>query len=500
MNAWKAYAAGSEVAHFATFCREHLIQSEDRWEGKPLKLEPWQRRMFGEALAYDSDGWPVWRSVVFVIPRKCGKTCTLAAVALYRLLTSSGRPEILLAASSDKQAGRLFDACARFVRRSPELSKLLRVRDHAGEIAREDGLGVIYRLSSDPGRIFGYSPTMVVADELAQWTTPQLRRAYAALTSGGGARTAPQTFTITTAGEASQRHDSILGGILDAAFDADDLEREPGLTISRMHEAATLVWAYEALTVDPHDVDALKLANPASWVGKAFLKRQADNPELTDAQVLQLHGNVWAATSSTWIAPDAWSARKVARELHEGEKLVLGFDGSYRRDATALVACTLDGYVTPLAVWERPDRASVEWKVPREEVDDAIADAMERLTVLELAADPPGWHAEIDAWQEMYGDIVVVFETNQRKRMAPACDRFRTGVLEGDLTHDGSPVLARHIGHAVAKETPYGPIMTKDSADSPRKIDCAVAAVVAFDRAMWHAANQRPTEPLVAFG
>jgi hypothetical protein len=67
---WRSYAAGSEVDHFATFCREHLIQSEDRWEGKPLVLEPWQRRMMGEALAFDSDGWPTWRSVVIQAPRK----------------------------------------------------------------------------------------------------------------------------------------------------------------------------------------------------------------------------------------------------------------------------------------------------------------------------------------------------------------------------------------------------------------------------------------------
>jgi phage terminase large subunit-like protein len=60
--------------------------------------------------------------------------------------------------------------------------------------------------------LYGYSPTLVVCDELAFWTTPSLRRAYAALTSGGGARSAPRTFTITTAGEASHRHDSLLGG------------------------------------------------------------------------------------------------------------------------------------------------------------------------------------------------------------------------------------------------------------------------------------------------
>jgi phage terminase large subunit-like protein len=445
-EAWRSYAAGSEVKHFADFCKEHLIQSEDRWEGKPLLLEPWQRRMLGEALAFDARGWPIWRSVVMVAPRKNGKTCLLSAYALYRLLTGEGRPEILLAASSDRQAGRLFDAAARFVRRSEELSALLRVRDHEGSMVREDAMGTIIRLTSDPARLYGYSPTLVVCDELAWWTTPNLRRAYAALTSGGGARRAPQTFTITTAGEAATRHDGILGQILDAALDAEDVAREPGLTVARMPRSETLVWAYEAPASDPHDLKAMKLANPASWVTRAYLKRQAENPELTDAQVLQLHGCVWAATSSTWIAPDAWTAcTSPTRALQDGEQVVLGFDGSYRRDATALAG-----------------------------------------------------HAEIEGWRDRYGSVVVDFPTNERRRMAAACDRFRVAVLEGDLTHDGDPALARHVGHCVAKDTPYGTIIGKEHPDSPRKIDAAVAAVVAFERAAWHQSRTSDL-PLVVF-
>jgi hypothetical protein len=289
------------VDHFAAFCAT-LTQSDDCWEGQPLKLEPWQKRFWREALED-------WRSVVLIVPRKNGKTQMLAAFALYELVYETRRPEILLAAASDRQAGRLFDAAARFVRRHPGLSERLRVRDHEGTIVREDGLGSIIRLTADPGRLYGYSPTLVVCDELAFWTTPSLRRAYAALTSGGGARSAPRTFTITTAGEAAHRHDSLLGGILDAALDADDLERKPGLTIARLRAARTLVYSYEAPTSDPHDVKAMKLANPASWITAAYLRRQAENPELTDAQVLQLHGCVWAESSSTWIPPAAWQAR-----------------------------------------------------------------------------------------------------------------------------------------------------------------------------------------------
>jgi phage terminase large subunit-like protein len=198
-EAWRSYAAGSEVLHFSKFCREHLIQSEDRWEGKPLLLEAWQRRMLGEALAYDENGQPLWRSVVMIAPRKNGKTALLVAVAIYRLLTDEGRPEILLAASSDRQAGRLFDAFARYVRRNPELSDLLRVRDHGGRIVREDGMGSIIRLTSDPSRLYGYSPTLVVVDELAFWTpepTPRLRRPHqwrlCANGAAEGSRSRPQ--------------------------------------------------------------------------------------------------------------------------------------------------------------------------------------------------------------------------------------------------------------------------------------------------------------------
>lgn len=440
-------------------------------------------RFLNEALAYDESGWPVWNSVVFQVSRKNGKTQLLAAYAVYRLLTSDGSPEILVAAASDKQAGRLFDAAATFIRRSKVLSALCRIRDYAGEIVREDGRGKILRMSSDPARLHGYNPSLVVCDELAQWITPTLKRAYAALTSGGGARKAPQTFTITTAGEAMRRHDSILGRILDAALATDDLEREPGLFIGRIHDAKTLVWAYEAPTEDPRDTAAMKLANPASWITEEYLKRQAANPELSDADVLQLHGCVWAESEHSWIGLDDWAGRRADVEVPDTEPRVIGFDGSYSRDASALVAVTVDGkHVFPVKVWERPEGAPDDWRIPREQVDAAVRKALDTTNVVELACDPPGWMPEIERWQEDYGDVVTLFETGKRALMAPACDRFRAAVFEGDLTHNGDDTLRRHVANCATKETPNGTMITK-SDDIKQKIDAAVAAVIAFERA-----------------
>ena len=490
---WRSYAQGTDADHFAEFCEQFLEQSVDAWDGLPLVLEPWQKRLFGEAMAFDGDG-QVWRSVVIVAPRKNGKTAMLAAYAVYRLLTSDGSPEILLAASSDKQADRLFQAAATFIRRNQTLSELCRIRDHIGEIVRYDGEGRVFRLSSDPARLHGYNPSLVVCDELAQWTTPSLRRAYAALTSGGGARKAPQVFTITTAGEARDREDSILGRMIDQSHEQGEVESRPGLSIARLWAARMLVYNHEAPTSDPRDTKAMKLANPASWITEEYLAKQAADPELTDAEVLQLHGCVWAAGATHWLPGDAWRECSTEKGWPAGgERVVLGFDGSYNNDSTALVGATMDGHVFVVDAWERPDTRN-EWVVPRDLVDLAVDQAMDRWQVVELACDPPGWHRELDDWSDRYGSPPVVrFETNKRAMMATACSRFYTAVVNKLLTHDGDERLARHISHAAVREIPGGgAYITKEDRNSPRKIDLAVAAVVAYDRAMFHAQSAVP--------
>jgi len=75
--------------------------------------------------------------------------------------------------------------------------------------------------------------------------------------------------------------------------------------------------------------------------------------------------------------------------------------------------------------------------------------------------------------------------------MAPATDRLYQAVVTGAVTHDGDARLSAHVAHCVAKPTPMGDLVSKDKRGSPRKIDAAVAAIVAFDRAAWHTNRTR---------
>jgi phage terminase large subunit-like protein len=68
--------------------------------------------------------------------------------------------------------------------------------------------------------------------------------------------------------------------------------------------------------------------------------------------------------------------------------------------------------------------------------------------------------------------------------MVPACAKFKDALNENNLVHDGNPVLARHLRNAVIKTDNLGPRIVKENRASPRKIDAAVAAVIAVDRAL----------------
>jgi phage terminase large subunit-like protein len=58
---------------------------------------------------------------------------------------------------------------------------------------------------------------------------------------------------------------------------------------------------------------------------------------------------------------------------------------------------------------------------------------------------------------------------------------------------DGASRLARHVGNAILREDSRGPRLSKEHKDSPRRIDAAVAAVLAVHRAAELAGAREPS-------
>jgi phage terminase large subunit-like protein len=93
---------------------------------------------------------------------------------------------------------------------------------------------------------------------------------------------------------------------------------------------------------------------------------------------------------------------------------------------------------------------------------------------------------------------IVEYNSSSPARMVPATAKFYDAVMSKTISHDHNPTLTRHLENCVIKTDRLGPRITKEHRNSPRKIDCAVAAVMAFDRATW-VREHEPPAPTVMF-
>lgn len=243
-------------------------------------------------------------------------------------------------------------------------------------------------------------------------------------------------------------------------------------------------------------VEALRVARGDSdWLNLERLADEIADPVTPEHVSRRFYLNqVVAVGAERWMPMGAWDDRVDEREIPDGAEVALGFDGSFDEDATAVVAVSIgeNPHMQVVEVWERPE-GNRDWRVPIEDVEEEIRLACKRWRVKELTADPYRWERSL---QILQGERVAaeVTEFPQRPaRMIPATTRFFEAVVNGTLTHDGNPILRRHVSNAVLKVTSQGGHLTKDAKTSPRKIDSAVAAVMAYDRA----ASYQPAKPEV---
>jgi phage terminase large subunit-like protein len=199
--------------------------------------------------------------------------------------------------------------------------------------------------------------------------------------------------------------------------------------------------------------------------------------------------NQWVSSQSAWLPAGSWDKLGQDIEITPDEDYVLGFDGSYASDSTALVVCTVpQGDDLPkvklMRTWEKNFGVDDDsWRVPMDEVKQTIIDYVQEYPkVREIACDPYRWAAMMQDLDEM-GLPIVEYKTNLLNLMIPATQKVFDAVVEAKLVHDGNPALSRHIENCVIKTDHRGQRVTKEHSNSKKKIDNAIAFIIAYDRA-----------------
>lgn len=457
-----------ELDLFAAFCRDNLTLEN----GEPFEVHGFQRQMLGDLF----DGC---RETLVLVSKKNGKSTLLGALALFHLV-STPDAECVIAAASRDQAQIMLRQAQGFIRRSPALSAVLQVKQR--EILYKADAGRVRVMASDVDTADGVIPTLALVDELHRHKSADL---YGVFRDGLGPRNG-RMVTISTAGD---DEDSPLGRLRAAAHEIPDVVRDGPYRYARADGFALHEWALDG-DQDRDDMALVKLANPAPWQTIESLQERHDSPSMTPWQWARFACGVWGLGAAPAFDQALWDSLQHPTQttIEPGRQVTLGFDGSRRWDATALVATDIEtGFQHLVGAWERPANANDDWEVPEHEVDETVAYAFHRWDVWRLYADPPYWEMALDRWAGDYGsEKVVKWWTNRLKHMALELAAWQGDMRPEELSHDGHELLSRHIGNAALNETRMVDgdrvlwLIRKDSPRSPRKIDAAMAACLSW--------------------
>lgn len=339
----------------------------------------------------------------------------------------------------------------------------------------------------------GGKETHVIPDETHLYVTKELRSMYATVARNMGKRKIAepwmhQTSTAYRPGEQSVFEETLTAyrkGELSSRVYVNHREAKGRIDIrDRDHTMRQLVYAYGA---------------SVPWQDMDRKYRDMLDPRICpdDATAARYYLNRPMSTRDAWIATDVVERQNVlaaprpgdTRErpptlIEPGAAIAVGFDGSLNDDTTVLRGCRMsDGFLFRIGAWAKLEGAAgIGWEVPRLEVLAAIREAYSRYDVIRGYFDPHEWRSDVDILAEKLGvERVIAWPTSHYTAMHDALDRLHTGLVTGEIWHDGDPLATEHYGNAYVSMRGRLRLVRKENPNSARKIDSVVGDALATE-------------------
>lgn len=479
-------------------------------EGKPFDLGDWQAFVVGSLMGWKgADGYRRFRSAYIETAKGSGKSPLAAGIGLYGLMADGvPRAEVYAAATKKDQAMILFRDAVAMVDQSPELTRRLS-KSGTGEkcwnLAYLAQGGFFRPISSDDGQS-GPRPHVVLVDEVHEHRDNSIIEKLRA-----GTKSDPQAmvFMITNSGAgkrgpAWQYHE--YGAKVASGMAGDD-------------SFFAYICALDVGDDPMRDESCWAKANPSLSIGIPGMKylreqvQEARGMPAKEALVRRLNFCQWTEAESPWISADAWlgAQRDYDWRDYRGRRAWAGLDLGSTTDLTGLVL-----WIEPAAEDEPWRLVAIPWLpdddlLRKEEMDrvpylawkaaghleTTPGRAISKLAILRRLAEISGafdlqavaydrWRIE-DLKQLAIDEGIplppMVPHGQGYKEMSPAIEAFETALLNGQVVHDGNPVLTWCAANAVTvSDDAENRKLSKERATG--RIDLLVAAVMGAGQAL----------------
>ncbi|MGL5936382.1 MAG: hypothetical protein ACRCZI_12275 [Cetobacterium sp.] len=479
--------------------------------GQPLQLSGWQLRTIVDWYALDPSAAGWWKSGKPIpwlfrrgnvrLAKKMGKSpwggvlvaAEFCGPTVLDGFDASGEPVgrphlapwVQIAAVSEDQTANTYSPFHTMMSES-DLPQELGIEVGVTKTAMKDRpMAKVEVVTAAAGTREGQPITFAVADELQLWTPHNGGKKLYSVLRRNVAPMGGRLMGLCNAYEPSAQ--SVAEAVERAAVTAGDF-----LIVGPQYEAelpmgpdgdllGTLRWVYR----------------DAPWTDPERIAKETQDDDQTLSEVQRFYGNFPSAEAG--MLADK-SVQVSDLELEPGAPLAVGFDGSKRWDATAVVGVHMvTGVAYLLGFWQRPPGLSrrEKWEVPDRGADGVrgVSDVLDELfagyRVARFLADPSGWRDALASWQNTWGkDVVDRMAVGSADAVDRAVDGCQTGLRSGSLllaSGDPHAALRAHVMRAKVSRRQtagarvlLGLVKSGDGeAGADRRIDAAAALVYA---------------------
>ncbi|WP_035800387.1 hypothetical protein [Kitasatospora mediocidica] len=490
------------------WCRDNLVQPDGDHQGDPFIFTDEQAAFITHFYAVDGAGKFTYRRGVISRPKGWGKSPMLAAICCAELLgpvvyegrdafsgEPIGRPQasplVQLAAVSEDQTGNTYDLVQEMLK-GPALENYPSL--DIGLTRTFSATGKLIPVTASSTSREGQRTTFAVLDETHLWNAVNGGHRLSDVLRRNLAKMNGRSIETTNAFVPGE--DSVAEKSAEFAQKIRERKvRDSGLLYDHVEPP---------FEVDKTDEKSILAAlrhvyGDAVWINFERIISEIWDPATDPQDSDRFYFNMITHATDSWLSQPEWLAcQDLDRPAEPGDVVTLGFDGSRKRtrgvtDATALIGCRVsDGHLFQIAVWEQPEGPDGEgWEVPIIEVLAAVDDAFDRYSVVGFYADPAKWEGHVNTWEAKYGPrlqvkasanhLVEWWMTGGRASLTVrALEIIHNAIIDREMTHDGSFALTRHMLNARRRVGRAGVTIAKEHPSSPKKIDAAIAATLAF--------------------
>ena len=487
--------------------------TQGQGQGQPFNVLPWQRRFLQGAFRADGDS-------SLSVSRGNGKSTLVASIACAAVdgPLRTDRADVVVVAGSFEQARIIFNHCQAFLAHKLENKREWRVLDSTQSAMiqhRPSGARIICR-GSDPGRLHGLSPKLVLIDEPAQIPASKRDKILSALRTAAGK--VPGSRLIALGTRAS----------------------DPAHWFSRMLEPGGCAYS-QVHCAGPNDPPFRKStwikANPSLPFMPELERRirieaeqaKRDPSLLQQFLSLRLNQGVSDTLEATLLAADTW-ARIEGRTASREGPFVLGLDVGAEAAMTAACAYWETGRLEAFGVFpEKPSLAERSLKDGAwhgRGVASLYVDMAKRGELIQAGEYAP----DLDA---MFGEVlrrwgrpaVIVADRWKEAELRNALSRanfpmaglvtrgmgyldgaadvraFRKACLTDRVFPETSLLLRSAVGEARVSTDPAGNQKLSKGSEGGRRLrardDAACAAILAVAEGERRRAMPKPAEPQI---